>query len=133
MDPSLSWLFYGTLKQGLFILTPLKIHLQVRPGVASGFMDGSHTASQTLSDGHQTFGRRGKTSDLPTGVLAEQLQTSRCLGREGKEQHFINNILPLTKTMDKCMNNPKEQIKWETLMVASVHDGRFYSGHFALL
>ena len=30
LDPSLIWLFYGTLKQGLFILTPLKIHLQVQ-------------------------------------------------------------------------------------------------------
>lgn len=33
-----------------------------------------HTDSRTLSEGHQTFERRGKTSDLPTDVLAVQLK-----------------------------------------------------------
>lgn len=30
LEPSLIWLFYGTLKHGLFILTPLKTHLQTQ-------------------------------------------------------------------------------------------------------
>lgn len=45
-------------------------------------------------------------------------------GGGGKEQHFINNTLPLTKKVNRCMNNPKEQIKWELLMLLI-----FYSCH----
>lgn len=51
----------------------------------------------------------------------------------GIKQHFINNILPLTKKTNRYVNNPKEQTKWELLIVASVCVGLFHSYHFAPL
>lgn len=51
----------------------------------------------------------------------------------GGEQCFINNTLLLTKKTNRCMNNPKEQITWEKLIVASVRGRIFYPCHFAPL
>lgn len=51
----------------------------------------------------------------------------------GEKQHCINTTLRLTKKTNRCTSNPKEQMRWEILIVASVRAGIFHSCHFALL
>lgn len=119
LDPSFIWLFYGTWKQRLFILTPLKIHLQAQALGTIWFYGWLFTQTHGLCQRDTKHSK--EEAKLQTYLQMFQLCNSniQMFGEGGKEQHFINNILPLTKTMDRCMNNPKEQIKWEILMFCS--------------
>lgn len=93
-----------------------------------------HKDSQALSTGHQTAGRRGKTSGLTPDVSSVPLQVSRCL--EGKrEQHFINaafdkeseQVREQSKRADKMGTHGRLCTCWNLLFLSFCSAVRFSS------
>lgn len=102
-------LCYSTFVGVCSSLRPLQSLHRPKPCLASSFT--RRLLTKTLSMGHQTSGRRGKTSGLHPDVLSVQPRTPRCLG-EG--QGFTNHTLPLTTQMNRCLHNQRRAENMDT-------------------